>query len=87
MDLGELVYRTLTAGLPQDPAECERCMYRGMHQDPIVTYSHQGDPAGTRYLQLEEDTLPKWAVDVKPVQPHCCMFMELPKSKCMCFKE
>ena len=33
---------------------------------PLISYAHQADPHGTRYQQFASDTIPVWAVDIKP---------------------
>lgn len=32
----------------------------------LISYAHQQEPNGDRFLQLESDPLPPWAVDVRP---------------------
>lgn len=33
----------------------------------MISYSHVSDPNGPRFQQLEQDTIPKWATNIKSV--------------------
>jgi len=35
------------------------------HND-LISYAHKNNPSGTRFVQRKTDTIPSWAVDIKP---------------------
>lgn len=86
LNLIDMVFNTLTVGLPNDSARCEGCMYKKMVQ-PEVTYAHADAPDGWRYRQPKQAALPPWAVDIRDEAGWCYMFKTEPETMCLKFKK
>lgn len=44
----------------------------GAQDKQEITYAYKGSPNGQRFRQYAKDTIPDWAVDVRPVQAPAC---------------